>query len=41
MTLMNTLMQQMPMLNGGNLLAMSVEVNPRTAFDPLTEIRNG
>lgn len=41
MMMMNTLMQQMPVINGANLVAMSIGINQRQTYDPLAEIRNG
>jgi len=41
MMMLNSFMQQIPVLTSANLLAMAAGTNQPTPFDPLTEIRNG
>jgi len=41
MMMLNSFMQQIPVLTNANLLAMTVGSSDSPPFDPLEEIRNG
>jgi hypothetical protein len=41
MMMLNSFMQQIPVLTNANLLAMTVQSSSSPPFDPLEEIRNG
>ena len=41
MMMVNSFVQQIPLLASVNLLAMGMETNRSSSYDPLIEIRNG